>query len=261
MRFRHQDGSTVHLAYCTNVHAAEQLDGVIRQLTEYAEPVRRRLHRDRLGIGLWLARDAARTLTDDPAAVRALRTALERQPRLWGVFAITILSTAAYMITFNYLAAILSDVSGLSTLWIPAVLALFGIGAFGGVTIGGRISDRRPHLALLAGTTGIAVLSVLLAVFAAHPVVVVPLVFVLGVAAFVLNPAVYGRVFAIAAEAPTLPGATTVSAFQLGISLTPLLAAWALNEEASVTSVAWIGAGLALAAVPFILVDRRRGRG
>ncbi|WP_055500290.1 metabolite traffic protein EboE [Streptomyces albus] len=78
MRFRHPDGSVVHLAYCTNVHAAEQLDGVLRQLTEYAEPVRRRLHRDRLGIGLWLARDAARTLTDDPAAVRRLRAGLER---------------------------------------------------------------------------------------------------------------------------------------------------------------------------------------
>ncbi|NSC24653.1 TIM barrel protein [Streptomyces albus subsp. chlorinus] len=78
MRFRHPDGSTVHLAYCTNVHAAEQLDGVLRQLTEYAEPVRRRLHRDRLGIGLWLARDAARALTDDPAAVRRLRGGLDR---------------------------------------------------------------------------------------------------------------------------------------------------------------------------------------
>lgn len=78
MRFRHPDGSTVHLSYCTNVHAAEQLDGVLRQLTEYAEPVRRRLHRDRLGIGLWLARDAARTLTDDPSRVRELRAALDR---------------------------------------------------------------------------------------------------------------------------------------------------------------------------------------
>lgn len=77
MRFRHPDGSTVHLSYCTNVHAAEDLDGVLGQLGTYAEPVRRRLHRDRLGIGLWLARDAARTLTSDPAALRRLRAELE----------------------------------------------------------------------------------------------------------------------------------------------------------------------------------------
>ncbi|MFC9386367.1 metabolite traffic protein EboE [Streptomyces venezuelae] len=79
MRFRHPDGSTVHLAYCTNVHPAETLDGVLAQLRDHCEPVRRRLGRDRLGIGLWLARDAARTLTTDPASLRALRAALDRR--------------------------------------------------------------------------------------------------------------------------------------------------------------------------------------
>ncbi|WP_327191010.1 metabolite traffic protein EboE [Streptomyces xinghaiensis] len=79
MRFRHPDGSTVHLAYCTNVHPAETLDGVLRQLREHCEPVRRRLGRDRLGIGLWLARDAARALVADPAALRTLRSELDRR--------------------------------------------------------------------------------------------------------------------------------------------------------------------------------------
>ncbi|MEV8592831.1 metabolite traffic protein EboE [Streptomyces sp. NPDC052012] len=79
MRFRHPDGSTVHLAYCTNVHPAETLDGVLAQLRDHCEPVRRRLGRDRLGIGLWLARDAAHALVTDPAALRGLRTELDRR--------------------------------------------------------------------------------------------------------------------------------------------------------------------------------------
>ncbi|MER6377228.1 metabolite traffic protein EboE [Streptomyces mirabilis] len=79
MRFRHPDGSTVHLAYCTNVHPAETLDGVLAQLRDHCEPVRRRLGRDRLGIGLWLARDAAHALVTDPSALRGLRTALEHR--------------------------------------------------------------------------------------------------------------------------------------------------------------------------------------
>ncbi|WP_406722094.1 metabolite traffic protein EboE [Streptomyces althioticus] len=79
MRFRHPDGSTVHLAYCTNVHPAETLDGVLAQLRDHCEPVRRRLGRDRLGIGLWLAKDAARALVTDPAALRDLRCELERR--------------------------------------------------------------------------------------------------------------------------------------------------------------------------------------
>ncbi|MFE5207119.1 metabolite traffic protein EboE [Streptomyces sp. NPDC056600] len=79
MRFRHPDGSVVHLAYCTNVHPAETLDGVLAQLRDHCEAVRRRLGRDRLGIGLWLAHDAARALDTDPAALRRLRDELDRR--------------------------------------------------------------------------------------------------------------------------------------------------------------------------------------
>ena len=79
MRFRHRDGTLVHLAYCTNVHPAETLDGVLAQLRDHCEPVRRRLGRDRLGIGLWLAKDAAHALVTDPSALRGLRTELDRR--------------------------------------------------------------------------------------------------------------------------------------------------------------------------------------
>ncbi|MFF2654583.1 metabolite traffic protein EboE [Streptomyces sp. NPDC058045] len=79
MRFKHPDGSTIHLAYCTNVHPAETLDGVRAQLRDHCEPVRKRLGRDRLGIGLWLAKDAARALSTDPVALRGLRAELDRR--------------------------------------------------------------------------------------------------------------------------------------------------------------------------------------
>lgn len=194
-----------------------------------------------------------------PSVARELATL--RRPALWVIFAITILTTAAYMISFNYLAALLAEVTALPEVWIPAVLALFGIGAFVGLSIGGRVSDRRPHLALLTGTVAIMVLSVALAVTIRQAAVVVPVVFVIGIAAFVINPAIYGRVFAIAADAPTLAGSTTVSAFQLGISLTPVLAAAALTRGIPLISVAIIGAALAAVAVPLIIIDRARLHG
>ncbi|SEO62468.1 metabolite traffic protein EboE [Actinacidiphila rubida] len=79
MRFTHPDGSTLHLAYCTNVHGAETLDAVIAQLGAYCEPVRRHLDTPRLGVGLWLARDAATALAASPAALAHLRGELERR--------------------------------------------------------------------------------------------------------------------------------------------------------------------------------------
>jgi sugar phosphate isomerase/epimerase len=77
MRFRHPDGSDVHLAYCTNVHAAEDLDGVIAQLARYGEPIRARLGEPRLGLGLWLASPVAAALVSSPAAIARLRRELE----------------------------------------------------------------------------------------------------------------------------------------------------------------------------------------
>ena len=189
-----------------------------------------------------------------PSVSRELATL--RTPRLWVIYGITILTTTAYMITFNYLSAMLADITGIPVIWIPAILTLFGIGAFIGLSIGGRISDRSPHVALLSGAVAIVILSVTMVIAIHDAWAVIPTVFLLGIAAFVLNPAIYGRVFAIAGDAPTLAGATTVSAFQLGISCTPVLAAAALTQGTALTWVSLIGAILAAIAVPLILVDR-----
>lgn len=212
-------------------------------------------------IGCLLGVPAGGSDTDpvNPPSV-AREFAVMRRPMLWGIYAIIIATTAAYMITFNYLSAMLADFTAVAEVWIPLVLALFGVGAFVGLSVSGRVSDRRPHLALLTGASAIVVLSIVMVIAIRQVWVVVPTVFLLGIAAFALNPALYGRVFAIAADAPTLAGAATVSAFQLGISITPLLAAASLSQGA-LTSVSLIGAGLAAAAIPFILVDRRHGIG
>ncbi len=75
-----------------------------------------------------------------------------------------------------------------------------------------------------------------------------------------LNPALYARVFTIASGAPTLAGASTVSMFQLGISLVPALAAAALDRGAGVGVIPWIGAALAALAVPVVLLGRALAR-
>lgn len=77
MRFRHRDGTVVHLGYCANVHPADDLDGIVSTLADVAEPVRHRLDAERLGIGLWLPAKVAAGLAAEPAAVRRLRAELD----------------------------------------------------------------------------------------------------------------------------------------------------------------------------------------
>jgi sugar phosphate isomerase/epimerase len=74
MRLRHPDGSVLHLAYCSNVHPADDLDGVSAQLERYAARVRERLGTRVLGVGLWVAAPALA----DAAAAQRLRAQLDR---------------------------------------------------------------------------------------------------------------------------------------------------------------------------------------
>ncbi len=73
MRLRHPDGSLLHLAYCSNVHPADDLDGVAAQLERYAARVRARLDVPVLGVGLWVAAPAL-----DIGSAGRLREQLDR---------------------------------------------------------------------------------------------------------------------------------------------------------------------------------------
>jgi sugar phosphate isomerase/epimerase len=77
MRLRHPDGQLVHLGYCTNVHPAEDLAGILAQLDAYAAGVRQRLDGAVVGLGLWLAAPVAAALADAPASRRRLRRELD----------------------------------------------------------------------------------------------------------------------------------------------------------------------------------------
>ncbi|MDC9615628.1 Cmx/CmrA family chloramphenicol efflux MFS transporter [Xenorhabdus khoisanae] len=177
------------------------------------------------------------------------------RPGLWVAYGTTILTTAAYMATFGYLGALLIDTSKLTVTWLPAVLSLFGIGAFIGLTIGGRTTNKYPFRIMIIGTLGVMLVSVALAFLAENLIITICLVFLLGIFGFVVNPAVMNRVYTIADGAPTLAGATNVSAFQLGITLAPLLAGLAINTGYGLASIGWVSALLAMTALIPILLD------
>jgi sugar phosphate isomerase/epimerase len=78
MRFRHADGSTLHLSYCSNVHPGEDVESIVAQLGRFAGPVRAALGTDRLGVGLWIPASAAAQLAGDASDLIRLRDELAR---------------------------------------------------------------------------------------------------------------------------------------------------------------------------------------
>jgi DHA1 family chloramphenicol resistance protein-like MFS transporter len=179
-------------------------------------------------------------------------------PRLWLAYSTTALSTGALLVTFSYFAPLLTDVTGLSEGWIPAVLALYGAGALIGITIGGRTSDERPFATLLVGFSGLVALSVGIALWADQPIVAIVLISLLGAFGFATNPAVNTRVFSLAEGAPTLAAAVNVSAFNVGITIAPWLGGLAIEAGTGYAALGWIGAAIGTLALLTVILAATR---
>ncbi|MEU9855727.1 Cmx/CmrA family chloramphenicol efflux MFS transporter [Streptomyces sp. NPDC047974] len=173
---------------------------------------------------------------------------------------VTALAAGGVFCAFSYLAPLLTDVSGLGEAWVSGVLALFGIGALVGTVIGGRVADAHLFGVLLTGITASTVFLVALALFAAVPAATVTLAFLLGVSAFYTAPALNARMFNVAGAAPTLAGATTTAAFNLGNTAGPWLGGTVIDADLGYASPAWAGAAMTLLALATAAVALRLTR-
>jgi DHA1 family chloramphenicol resistance protein-like MFS transporter len=194
--------------------------------------------------------------TDAPRISAELRAMAN--PRLWLAYSTTALSTGALLVTFSYFAPLLTDVTGLSEGWVPAVLALYGAGALIGITIGGRTSDERPFATLLIGISGLIALSVGIALWAGQPIVAIALITLLGAFGFATNPAVNTRVFSLAEGAPTLAAAVNISAFNVGITVAPWLGGIAIEAGTGYAALGWIGAAIGTLALLTVILAATR---
>ncbi|MEU3839304.1 Cmx/CmrA family chloramphenicol efflux MFS transporter [Streptomyces sp. NPDC028635] len=173
---------------------------------------------------------------------------------------ITALAAGGVFCAFSYLAPLLTDVSGLDAGWVSAVLALFGIGALIGTYIGGRVADAHLFGVLLTGITASTVFLVALALLATHPAATITLTFLLGVSAFYTAPALNARMFNVAGAAPTLAGATTTAAFNLGNTGGPWLGGSVIDAGLGYASPAWAGAAMTALALATVAVALRLTR-
>ncbi|MFJ6614108.1 Cmx/CmrA family chloramphenicol efflux MFS transporter [Streptomyces sp. NPDC091289] len=189
--------------------------------------------------------------------------AIYRDRQVWLAIVITALAAGGVFCAFSYLAPLLTDVAGLDSGWVPWILGLFGVGALIGTVIGGRVADAHLFGVLLSGITASTVFLVALALFASSQIAVVALAFLLGLSAFFTAPALNARMFNVAGAAPTLAGATTTAAFNLGNTSGPWLGGTVIDLDLGFASTAWAGAAmtaLALAAVG-IALHLQRGDG
>ncbi|MFE4513068.1 Cmx/CmrA family chloramphenicol efflux MFS transporter [Kitasatospora sp. NPDC056783] len=205
------------------------------------------------------AASADRTAAPAPA-LRAELAAL-RRPGLARAMVLAALVNAATFGGFTFLAPVVTGPAGLGEPWVPVALALFGAGSFAGVSVAGRLADRRPG-PLLAVTGPLLLLGwPALAVSTDEPGALLPLVFLLGALSFAMGGTLITRVLYEAAGAPTMAGAYTTAALNAGATTGPLLAATALGAEGGGPGPFYVSGLLVAAALPIVAVRPLRARG
>ncbi|MGW1196482.1 Cmx/CmrA family chloramphenicol efflux MFS transporter [Streptomyces sp. NPDC002536] len=183
-----------------------------------------------------------------PSARRELRAL--RRPRLLVTLLLGALVNGATFCSFTYLAPLFTNVTGFADTWVPAMLALFGLGSFAGVTAGGRLADTRARQVLLAGGAALLVGWVVFALTAGNPVAAFVLVFVQGTLSFGVGSTLITQALYAGSEAPTLAGGFATAALNVGAAVGPSIGALALDGGLGYRSPLWVSAALvALAAV------------
>ncbi|MEU5581983.1 Cmx/CmrA family chloramphenicol efflux MFS transporter [Streptomyces huasconensis] len=200
--------------------------------------------------------------TAGPSALGELRAL--RGPRLLLTLLLGALVNGATFCTFTYLAPLVTEVTGLGSGWVPVVLALFGIGSFVGVGLGGRVADARPVPLLVCGSLALLTGWVLCAVAAGSPVAVLVLVLVQGALSFAVGSTLIAQALYAATDAPTLAGGFATAAFNVGGALGPWCGGLAISAGLGYRSPLWVSALLVAAATAIggvsLGLSRRGGR-
>ncbi|MET9554362.1 Cmx/CmrA family chloramphenicol efflux MFS transporter [Streptomyces sp. NPDC006645] len=157
---------------------------------------------------------------------------------------------------FSYLEPLATRVTGLGAGWVPALLALFGVGSLVGVTLSGRVADARRSTFVVAGMVSLVLGWAALALSAASPPAVIALVLVQGMLAFGTGSAMISQVFQLAPGAPTLAGSFATAAFNVGAAAGPWLGGLTIDAGLGFRSPVWVSAALMVLALATAGVSR-----
>ncbi|MEU6803758.1 Cmx/CmrA family chloramphenicol efflux MFS transporter [Streptomyces neyagawaensis] len=182
------------------------------------------------------------------------------RPRLLLVMLMGALVNAATFGGLTFLAPVVTGTAGLGEWWVSVALMLFGAGGFVGVSVAGRLSDRRPVQVLAVGGPLLLLGWPALALLADEPVALLVLVCVQGALSFALGGTLIARVLHEAAGAPTMAGSYATAALNIGAAAGPVIAATTLGTRAGALGPLWASGVLvavALLVAPLVALPLR----
>ena len=200
-------------------------------------------------------------LVHPEASIRRELGALKRL-QVWLALLIGIIGFGGFFAVYTYIAHTMTSVAGIPENFIPAVVALYGVGMVVGNIIGGRIADRSVMGTIYFVMPGIAVALVVYAIAANWAWSAFLMAFVVGGIGSMLTPALQTRLLDAAPGAASLASSLNHSALNIANALGAFLGGTVIAWGWGYVAPALVGAVLAVlglgVAVISGLVERRK---
>ena len=161
------------------------------------------------------------------------------------------LVNGATFATFAYLAVIATHITYIPTGIVPGLLAVFGAGAFVGVTAAGRVGAGRLRWGIAIATIMLPVGWTVLVFSSSNTFAMFVVAAVMGCLSFGVGSTLVGQVMQAAAAAPSLNGSFATVALNTGAFVGPLLAGAIVGAIDDYRGAIGVSIGLALIAAVF----------
>jgi len=190
----------------------------------------------------------------DPQASPWRELGALRRPQVLLTLGIGSVGFGGLFCVFSYITPTMTQVAGLPEQWMPAVLALFGIGMIGGNLIGAKLADRA-----LLRTIGAALVwnIAIIGLFSltAHSLPLALLNVLLIGHGMALVPALQIRLMDVAEDAQTLAASLNHSAFNIANALGAWLGGVVIGAGLGWSATGWVGSLLAVVGLAIFLAS------
>jgi DHA1 family inner membrane transport protein len=170
-----------------------------------------------------------------------------RRPQVWFALVTGMIGFGGMFALYSYITPTMTHVTGLGDSAIPWVLAAFGAGMTAGILLGGRLIERSVTATICGALVASAVALTGFALTASHAAPAILFVFLVGLTAQVLGPALQVRLMDASPDAPSLAASSTHSALNIGNATGAWLGGLVIAAGWGYRSTAWVGVVLSLA--------------
>lgn len=200
-------------------------------------------------VALYAPRDAG-----DPKASAARELTALAKPQVWMTLLTGAIGFGGLFAVYTYVASTMIEVTGVSEVWVPVILMIFGVGMTIGNLVAAWMADRALNRTVILVLLWSAGALALFPLMAGNIWTLSLIIFLIGAGGGLGTP-LQARLMDVSGDAQTLAAALHHSAFNVANALGPWLGGMAIAAGYGLTSTGWIGAALALGGLAVFLLS------